>query len=107
MPLFPIRRIIEVSDNLLPKKGEGQFHITLECNHLKTVISDTYEFSICKECEPVSDHWVAFDSYRMEWICKCGTGHCDPRMVKHGVHGCDGCCSRPDWPGQDFAKKEM
>ncbi len=44
----------------------------------------------------------------LEWVCSHGVGHPDGNVVKElnkrykstawGVHGCDGCCSRDDFP---------
>lgn len=42
--------------------------------------------------------WRFSGSYRMEWICEHGVGHYDPNLVEFTVHGCDGCCSRNDFP---------
>jgi hypothetical protein len=39
-----------------------------------------------------------FNSYRYEWICEHGVGHYDPDLLENTVHGCDGCCSKPDFP---------
>lgn len=39
------------------------------------------------------------NSYRGEWECEHGVGHPDPALNKNAVHGCDGCCSREDFPG--------
>lgn len=41
----------------------------------------------------------------IEWICEHGVGHPDDRSVMKmgeywGIHGCDGCCSRDDFPGK-------
>ena len=33
---------------------------------------------------------------RMEWLCEHGIGH------GNHIHGCDGCCSRDDFPGKDY-----
>jgi hypothetical protein len=44
-------------------------------------------------------HNWTFNSYRCEWICEHGVGHYDPALVENTVHGCDGCCSRKDFPG--------
>lgn len=41
-----------------------------------------------------------FYAPRREWICECGVGHYDPRLVKDTIHGCCGCCSRTDFPGR-------
>jgi hypothetical protein len=43
----------------------------------------------------------------MERICPHGVGHPDPDDLgirtgaDEGIHGCDGCCSRPDQGGED------
>ena len=37
------------------------------------------------------------DARRREWICEHGVGH-----GLH-IHGCDGCCSRDDFPGHGSA----
>lgn len=105
----PIRRIIEVADNLGSKTDNETFYITRECGHVKTVNKDTYEFSICHECPPLSDNWNGFDSYRGEWYCRCGVGHRDPRLNKDTTHGCCGknCCSRQDFPGRDYEKSNL
>lgn len=42
--------------------------------------------------------WLFSGLYRKEWICEHGVGHYDPNLVKYTVHGCDGCCSRNDFP---------
>jgi len=46
----------------------------------------------------------------IEWQCEHGVGHPDENSVVEmgrktddatwGVHGCDGCCSREDFPGR-------
>jgi hypothetical protein len=41
----------------------------------------------------------------VEWQCEHGVGHPDFKSVKKmgeewGVHGCDGCCIRDDFPGR-------
>ena len=33
---------------------------------------------------------------RMEWLCEHGVGH------GNHIHGCDGCCSDPSFPGKDY-----
>ena len=39
----------------------------------------------------------------LEWVCEHGIGHPDmdsaKRLHMEGIHGCDGCCSRKDFPG--------
>ena len=35
---------------------------------------------------------------KVEYVCEHGVGHTDPRSTKHTAHGCDGCCSRTDFP---------
>lgn len=40
-----------------------------------------------------------------EWQCEHGIGHPDFESAEKmgegwGIHGCDGCCSRPDFPGK-------
>jgi len=42
----------------------------------------------------------SYNPHRKEWLCEHGVGHYDPRLVKDGVHGCDGCCAREDFPGK-------
>ena len=42
--------------------------------------------------------WYRLDG-RIEYICKHGVGHGDH------VHGCDGCCSRDDFPLKNKVKK--
>ena len=57
-----------------------------------------------------------------EWVCEHGVGHTDRAHLGNlvrlalvtqgeeaannveaaGVHGCDGCCSRPDFPGREY-----
>lgn len=32
----------------------------------------------------------------VEWICEHGIGH-----YAKDIHGCDGCCSREDFPGRN------
>jgi hypothetical protein len=44
-------------------------------------------------------NWT-FSSERKEWSCEHGVGHYDLNLVKLSVHGCDGCCSRDDFPGK-------
>lgn len=41
---------------------------------------------------------IRTDAGKVEWICEHGVGHTDPRSTSYTVHGCDGCCSRPDFP---------
>jgi len=68
----------------------------------------------CRDCRLWTQHWknsvcVRFDG-RIEWVCRHGVGHPDPDVVRllgrlydkdvYGVHGCDGCCSRNDYPGR-------
>jgi hypothetical protein len=41
----------------------------------------------------------------IEWQCEHGVGHPDSKSVKRmgecwGIHGCDGCCGRDDFPGK-------
>lgn len=45
----------------------------------------------------------------VEHVCEHGIGHPDPESTKKldegsdgmwGIHGCDGCCSRDDFPGE-------
>lgn len=41
----------------------------------------------------------------VEWICPHGVGHPDPASARAmgeswSIHGCDGCCSREDFPGR-------
>ena len=45
----------------------------------------------------------------IEWVCEHGVGHPDKASVDemeangrpgYGVHGCDGCCKREDFPGR-------
>lgn len=95
MPLYPIRKVI---DDVMIKH---QRTIARECGHAKKLEKGDfrkYEWSICRDCSPVSDHWVQFITGRNEWICKCGVGHYDPRLVKYPVHGCCGCCHGDDAP---------
>lgn len=43
----------------------------------------------------------------IEWVCEHGVGHPDLNTLPAndpGIHGCDGCCSRDDFPGK---KKEF
>ena len=52
----------------------------------------------------------------VEWVCEHGVGHPDIRSAekiakKYGhdtdtwlIHGCDGCCSRKDFPGKEITK---
>ena len=35
----------------------------------------------------------AYSGYRKEWYCPHGVGH------SNRIHGCDGCCTRHDFPG--------
>lgn len=54
----------------------------------------------------------------VEWICEHGVGHPDEDsaelIAKHYghstdtwlVHGCDGCCSKKDFPGRKLGVKE-
>lgn len=52
------------------------------------------------ECKEIpEEHEWKFNVHRREWICEHGVGHYDPTLVKNTVHGCDGCCSREDFPG--------
>lgn len=42
----------------------------------------------------------------IEHVCVHGVGHPDPESAKElgegwGIHGCDGCCSRNDFPGKE------
>ena len=50
----------------------------------------------------------------LEHVCEHGVGHPDMNSVKElakagyegfGVHGCDGCCKRKDFPGKLEAGK--
>ena len=47
----------------------------------------------------------------IEWQCEHGVGHPDPQSIKNmgddgwGIHGCDGCCSRDDFPGRNASIK--
>jgi len=45
--------------------------------------------------ESVADSflWI-YSGYRKEWYCPHGVGH------GKDIHGCDGCCSRHDFPGK-------
>lgn len=49
----------------------------------------------------------------IEWVCEHGVGHPDYESAVYlnthghegsrgtwGIHGCDGCCSRDDFPGK-------
>jgi hypothetical protein len=53
----------------------------------------------CKSCRKyipyISKYWSPLPRAdgRMEWMCIHGVGH------GNHVHGCDGCCSRHDYPG--------
>jgi len=52
----------------------------------------------------------------VEWQCEHGVGHPDQSSVKTleyltgqkgwGIHGCDGCCMRDDFPGKPHPKSE-
>lgn len=54
----------------------------------------------------------------IEWVCEHGVGHPDERSAEkiakslgHSkdtwlTHGCDGCCSREDFPGKTNGKTE-
>jgi hypothetical protein len=42
--------------------------------------------------------WLFSGLYRKEWICEHGVGHYDYNLVSYSVHGCDGCCTRSDFP---------
>lgn len=49
----------------------------------------------------------------LEHVCEHGCGHPDPESVQKlteatnddgwGIHGCDGCCGREDFPGKKNA----
>ena len=68
----------------------------------------------CKECRVWTQNWKNFVYKRMngmiEWMCKHGIGHPDPDVVRihenikggkgYGVHCCDMCCQRNDFPGR-------
>jgi hypothetical protein len=56
---------------------------------------------------------IVRDSGLIEWECEHGVGHPDDESIREmdnihgsgsegswGIHGCDGCCSRPDFPGK-------
>lgn len=41
----------------------------------------------------------------VEWVCEHGVGHPDLESSERmgegwAIHGCDGCCSRDDFPGR-------
>lgn len=52
----------------------------------------------------------------IEHVCEHGVGHPDPASAAHEaarrghdtdtwlIHGCDGCCGRPDFPGSPRQK---
>lgn len=49
--------------------------------------------------EKAAEFWTRNDrGHCVEWVCEHGCGHPDPRTTKNTVHGCDGCCSRADFP---------
>jgi hypothetical protein len=46
----------------------------------------------------------------VEWQCEHGVGHPDVNSVDRmgdawGIHGCDGCCGRDDFPGERVIHK--
>lgn len=94
--LHPIRKITLVDI------GHRTF-ITRECGHIKEVGSsfnpEKQIWSICMDCPPLSINWVDFKR-GYEWICDCGVGHSDPRLIDNATHGCcsKGCCAHDDAP---------
>ena len=49
---------------------------------------------------------IVRESGLIEWLCEHGVGHPDFESVKEkgvywGIHGCDGCCSKDDFPGRE------
>ena len=65
----------------------------------------------CPTCRGKQDDWVTHTrgTGLTEHVCVHGVGHPDPASVQElfeatgddswGIHGCDGCCSRRDFPG--------
>ncbi len=49
--------------------------------------------------------WVHYDPWRNEWIDKLGVGHYDTSN-QYTVHGCNGSCSRKDFPGKNTSRAE-
>lgn len=41
---------------------------------------------------------------KIEWICEHGVGHSDDES-KDTVHGCDGCCSKPEFKKEIWKQK--
>lgn len=64
---------------------------------------DAYEMSDMEK--QMSWKRVVRASGLIEWVCEHGVGHPDQASVKqlgegYGIHGCDGCCGRADFPGR-------
>lgn len=43
---------------------------------------------------------------KIEFLCEHGVGHA-PYWSHDGIHGCDGCCGRPDFPGRRPATGDL
>lgn len=63
---------------------------------------------IFKKEKPTAWTKIIRETGLVEYVCEHGVGHPDPESAKKmgegwGVHGCDGCCSRDDFPGEKKA----
>ena len=67
--------------------------------------------AVTQSCDDPPGPWTRTirGSGLLEHVCQHGVGHPDPASARKlgegfGIHGCDGCCQRDDFPGRANAR---
>lgn len=101
--LHPIEaeRLQTLQDNYTDCVSDNQRYKALGNGWTVNVITHIIKSALCMKWEK-----NVRSSGLIEWVCEHGVGHPDIASVKEmgndcwGIHGCDGCCHRDDFPGK-------